>query len=510
MKLFAVALAVGLGLAPAAAAQRAVDVGPHTACTLYEVDGRAQAGPILTPTELAALVPATSSATGAAAPAVETVTTRGRAATFVVQYSGFTPEARAAFQAAVDIWADHLTSEATVRVQASFADLGACESGQPCVLGSAGPFLLAFNPTGLPPEIRAETFYPFALGDALAGFDLFPVEDDPDTPQDETRDDPNTPQDESFGADIFSRFNSSYDRFYFGTDGNTPGNQIDFLTVVLHELGHGLGFVGSGTFDDGVDDQTATPPNRIECAGGEGTGCYGSQVRSGAIYPYIFDRFVEDAAGTSLLNTTVYPQNSVALGDLLQSEDLFVDAPTVVEVNGGQRPPIWAPSEFDAGSSFSHWDEDLEREEFSDGAFAALMTPRLAPGEAYQDPGVLTCAFFGDMGWPLGDGCNLLVGAEPGPPPRPLPAADEFALVPTGPNPFRRGTSFELQVGTAQAVEATLYDTAGRRVLTLFSGDAEAGFVPLVIDGTRLAAAPYVLIVRGEDEVLTRTIVHLR
>lgn len=45
---------------------------------------------------------------------------------------------------------------------------------------------------------------------------------------------------------------------YFGTDGNTPANQYDFVTVFMHELTHGLGFtsslgpVPSGTNPTGV------------------------------------------------------------------------------------------------------------------------------------------------------------------------------------------------------------------------------------------------------------------
>ncbi|MCK7534680.1 MAG: hypothetical protein MZV63_28610 [Marinilabiliales bacterium] len=33
-------------------------------------------------------------------------------------------------------------------------------------------------------------------------------------------------------------------KWYFGTDGNTPELLYDFVTVVLHEIGHGLGFTG--------------------------------------------------------------------------------------------------------------------------------------------------------------------------------------------------------------------------------------------------------------------------
>ena len=40
--------------------------------------------------------------------------------------------------------------------------------------------------------------------------------------------------------DIVANFNSSFN-WYLGTDGNA-GMQFDLMTVVLHELGHGLGF----------------------------------------------------------------------------------------------------------------------------------------------------------------------------------------------------------------------------------------------------------------------------
>ena len=57
----------------------------------------------------------------------------GETATFDVAYDGFSPEARAAFQRAVDIWATQLTSPVTIQVRATWKLLG------PGVLGSAGP-----------------------------------------------------------------------------------------------------------------------------------------------------------------------------------------------------------------------------------------------------------------------------------------------------------------------------------------------------------------------------------
>ena len=66
------------------------------------------------------------------------------------------------------------------------------------------------------------TWYPNALANSLAGSDL----------------DTNTP-------DIGAAFNSADVNWYFGTDGSPGFGQHDFVTVVLHEVGHGIGFAGS-------------------------------------------------------------------------------------------------------------------------------------------------------------------------------------------------------------------------------------------------------------------------
>ncbi|WP_412067493.1 hypothetical protein [Rubrivirga sp. IMCC43871] len=374
--------------------------------------------------------------------AVTTVTTR-RTATITVDYTGFTPVAQAAFQRAIDIWAEHIDSPIEIRVQADFEVLGST------TLGQAGPLIVRDFGAGLP-----DTWYPFALADALAGRDLFSAEDD-------------------FYYDISATFNSSFSRFYFGLDGRPPSNQIDFVTVVLHELGHGLGFTGSGDVRDNEEG------NR--CVGSNGIGCWGF-ASNGRTSPLIFDRFLEDGAGTSFLDEEIYPNPSQVLGDLLESEDLFVDAPLTVAVYG-ERPPVWAPLRFERGSSFSHWDETVIV-----GSSAALMTPLVANGEAYQDPGDITCAFFSDMGWELGAGCLALA---------PQPTAGESspdevgpALRLAGPNPFRTVTALEVNADGSGPLTVTMHDVLGRTVATLFEGTA-AGRQRVTVDASALAPGVY-------------------
>src|SRR5690554_4830354 len=137
-------------------------------------------------------------------------------ANITVVYDGFTPEAQNAFQAAVDIWSYSISSSVTIRVSASWEPL---DEG---VLGAAGPYEI-FG--GFPNALNND-YYAGALADQIAGTDLSPGE-----------------------VDIIAMFNSDFD-WYYGLDGAPTNNAFDLVSVVLHELGHGLGFVSSGSYDE--------------------------------------------------------------------------------------------------------------------------------------------------------------------------------------------------------------------------------------------------------------------
>ncbi|MDB5790666.1 MAG: peptidase [Massilia sp.] len=128
-----------------------------------------------------------------------------------------------AFQHAAEIWGATLTSSVPVRIGASFVPLSCTESS--AVLGSAGANEIWSDFTNAP---RQATWYPSALASKLAGTDLAT---------------PGEPH-------IISRFNSRLGLFpdclpgpgfYLGLD-NNAGAGIDLVTVLLHEMAHGLGF----------------------------------------------------------------------------------------------------------------------------------------------------------------------------------------------------------------------------------------------------------------------------
>lgn len=446
---------LALALLVFAVGAAAQEVAPGPIETLYDRGGVAVAGPSRTFAEV--------EARRTPGP-VTRVVTRGAAATFEVDYSaGFSDEAQAAFQYAVDIWAQHLDSPVPIRVAADFSDL---EEG---VLGSAGPRVIRFSASP-PPGLVADTWYPFALADAAAGTNLASDGDN--------------------FYDITAQFSSARTDFYFGLDGDPPAGQFDFVTIVLHELGHGLGFLGSGEVDDGADE--------VECNGVNGVGCWGYFGGEFSGFPFAFDRTLVDAAGVAMLNEAVYPNPSLALGALLQSQALFVDTPTVVDVFGGLAP-VWAPVEFEPGSSFSHWDETVVT-----GTSAALMTPQVARGEAYQDPGDLTCAFFLDIGWDLGAGCTALVegGGPIDPPPPPPPPVDVLTVDLIGPNPFSVATTVRIRQPESGSITALLFDAVGRRVAVLLDGEAETT-ERVRLAAADLAAGAYFVYVRSGEEEAT-------
>jgi len=126
-----------------------------------------------------------------------------------------------AFQFAADLWGASLDSNIDIQIQASFDPLGAN------VLGAAGAAFSIRNFNNLAaagfPGGDPNTNYHIALADKRAGFDLLTA----------------------FGLtaatpEIVAQFSSDFD-FYLGLD-NNHGVQNDLVVVLLHELGHGLGF----------------------------------------------------------------------------------------------------------------------------------------------------------------------------------------------------------------------------------------------------------------------------
>ena len=135
------------------------------------------------------------------------------------------------YKKVADIWGAALDSNVEIRVSAAWEALS-CTATQ-AVLGSASAWNFSRDFANAP---KAFTWYPLALANKLAGVNLLAG-----VPDDGT----------GFGNfDIKTQFNVNLGKsnclagtpFYLGLDGNAPSGQVNFMTTLLHEMGHGLGF----------------------------------------------------------------------------------------------------------------------------------------------------------------------------------------------------------------------------------------------------------------------------
>jgi hypothetical protein len=274
----------------------------------------------------------------------ENASGRTKTATIEVDYIGFPADnlAKNAFQFAVDIWETELKSSVPIRIRAQWGQLGTGVLGQ-AIWGTA-----VANFDNATPHLN--TFYAIALAEKIAGRALN-ANDEPD---------------------IVATFNSGTN-WYYQTTGTPGSGQMDLVTIVLHEIAHGLGF--TDTYD--VD---------------EGQGSVG--LESGGVpVPFVYDLFIEKADGTRLFSDMQSP--STALATAITSDDLYYFSPTALAA-AGSRPIIYAPSPFNGGSSIAHLDEDAYSSATDPNR---LMTPQIDFQERIHNPGDLTRGILSDMGW---------------------------------------------------------------------------------------------------------------
>lgn len=256
-----------------------------------------------------------------------------------VSFTGFPDNARAAVEYAVKILESILPSDATLTVKASWRKIS---SGG--VLGNST--ITGFAAGWSIDALKPEAYYPVTVAEKISGRNI------------------NEPNE----ADVELVLNSSA-KWYLGTDGNTPATQYDLVTVVIHELCHGLGFFDS-----------------MDVMNTSGTYGLGS-------FPVIYDTFVENLLREKLTDTTLFQRDTEELYEELTGGQLYFNGPLTRNYLSAGRPRLYAPSEWDPGSSVSHLDE------LRTNQTDALMTPFLDLGEAIHDPGRLTASILGDLGW---------------------------------------------------------------------------------------------------------------
>ena len=139
---------------------------------------------------------------------------------------------RNVLEAAGARWSQFLNSQIPILVDVDFEDLGGSSAGGIALAGASASSYVRNFPNAPRPGI----YYPLALANSLADADLRPNLSD---------------------IDITVNSNAELDgnsglSWYYGLDGNTPSNLINFSDVIAHELGHGLGFASFANLETGA------------------------------------------------------------------------------------------------------------------------------------------------------------------------------------------------------------------------------------------------------------------
>jgi len=277
---------------------------------------------------------ATQSIVTPKAPSTSRTKNATASSTFILKYVNIPENEKTAIQAAADAWAVNWKSTAPINITATYA-----RQSSNSVLASATPvkFFNAFK--GAP---DSELWYPSAMANALAGKDL-----DPANPE------------------IEIHINSAMSRsFYLGTDGNCPPNQYDLESILLHELGHGLGFLSNDSYD--------------------------SFFGLGSIdQPTPFDAYAQTPDGSRLADLA---SPSAELGKALVNTLVWSGA-NGIAANAGVKPKLYTPMPYQNGSSVSHLDQDT----FVNSGVNSVMCPSLNAAEIFHEPGPLLLAMMADM-----------------------------------------------------------------------------------------------------------------
>ena len=255
---------------------------------------------------------------------------------FVVSYKNFPDWAKNQVQAAIDLWAANFDSKVQVNVDATWGRSSAAD-----ILGSARPDRYYAKFAGAP---DSSLWYASALANAIAGKDL-----DLDNPE------------------IIIQINSEAEWDLDGL-GKPTRYEYDLKSVMFHELAHGLGFLSTSSY---LFDRTK--------------GQYVGILEQ----PTPFDAYLQTQDGNRLADL---PSPSFELGQALSNRLVWSGAEGI-SANNGVKPLMYTPSNYDAGSSVSHLDENT----FANSGTNAVMTPNLEAGEVFNEPGPILLGMMKDL-----------------------------------------------------------------------------------------------------------------
>jgi len=271
------------------------------------------------------------------------------------------------FAQAASVWTAILQPHTNITIDAQFSALFCNTTG--AVLGSAGP---TNTYRDFPGATYPNTWYPRALRDHLSNSTLGT-------------------------SAITANFNSQIEgnagclggaHWYYGYDHNPGANQIDLLEIILHEMGHGLGFItlvnlSTGAKNLGYDD--------------------------------IYMKFLRD---DNLNKNWPAMSNAERISSAKNNGNLVWNGSKVQHLlttltNGltNTYPRLYAPTTVSSGSSVSHWDTNV--------TYLGNKNELMEYQYSFPFDMALTVALMRDLGWTNavydfdGDGTNDDVDAFP-------------------------------------------------------------------------------------------------
>lgn len=251
------------------------------------------------------------------------------------------------FKAAADYWEARINSPVAIKVGINFDSLD-CNSNS-AILGSAGPNFAFFDFPGAP---IANTWYVEAVANSLAGSDGEPRL-----------------------TDISATFNSRIDNnngclsgtnWWLGINSPAPRGTIGLFDTVLHEIGHGLGFLslvsqGGARFDNRND-------------------AYSYQLRDAQT-----GKLWRNMSNAERSLSAVNQGNLVWNGANATNNSSHLSSSS----RTGGRIRMYAPNPYRGGSSVSHWDTILSPDEL------------MEPSATLTSDDRSTLQLLKDVGWEL-------------------------------------------------------------------------------------------------------------
>jgi hypothetical protein len=291
---------------------------------------------------------------------------------FVLNLKGdWPPEAIRAAELAAQSLASQIKVKVPVEVDLTWEPLDD-------FLGLGGSRVSLINFPGAPKD---NTYYPLSLANQLAGRRL---ED---------------------GPDIEVSMNSTSKWDYAGEPQKAfKAGKPDFVTTAMHEIIHGMAFLGTADIvddlgkwgdEDGLLDKEHRRVNmhsHCHCGAVSPLRQPNGSASTTTMAPDVYDLFVADGKGVRMVESGL-ENPSEELAEYLQSDDLFWRGPKGMAANANKPVKLYAPLEWEAGSSYSHLDDATY-----DGGANALLT---SAGEdiANLKLGPVVIAMLGDMGW---------------------------------------------------------------------------------------------------------------